>query len=562
MRTTTHNGRSKRGGKVYGTKHNDRNFDVTKADNIDPERAHLNELRHCYPGEDLTFEQAELRYYEEHFGEQLRQTNERYKANGHPERCKTMEEWKQARRNAPEESILQIGKMEEHATREQLMACYEVYRERLEDWNQKHGNPFQTLSEALHADEEGAPHIHTRRVWAYKDDAGMERLGQEKALEAAGVELPDPSKPEGRRNNRKMTFDKMARTMWLDVIQEHGIEVEREALPGGRHNREKEEMIRDKYEEMVAGADKALLEAQNATREAEAAQARVYDLEGQTAAMEGQMIILQGRIERTEDAAAAAKAEAEASVAAAEAAAKEAQLKAQQEILDAQAKVFAMQQAYEGQKAYVRKAKELATPEKMFPEYAERTTRGVFRKEEVITVPLEKWEARHIAETDYISIAAQQKALEGLAAKNEQLTHEVTGKAHLAIEIAKQNDQIRELKDENSRLRGFVERALTQIRDGAWKLWKRFVKPAKAQDPKVLDFDDSLKHWQQHDKDIYQEQSAAMPEVRLYQGILGPDQLMAEMMAMDGEGKYAIRKALKERYPQSDVLTETNNKTH
>ena len=30
---------------------------------------------------------------------------------------------------------------------------------------------------------------------------------QEKALEELGVELPDPSKPKGKHNNRKQTFD-------------------------------------------------------------------------------------------------------------------------------------------------------------------------------------------------------------------------------------------------------------------------------------------------------------------------------------------------------------------
>ena len=36
---------------------------------------------------------------------------------------------------------------------------------------------------------------------------------QEKALEELGFELPDPSKPKGKHNNRKQTFDAVCRTL-------------------------------------------------------------------------------------------------------------------------------------------------------------------------------------------------------------------------------------------------------------------------------------------------------------------------------------------------------------
>lgn len=36
---------------------------------------------------------------------------------------------------------------------------------------------------------------------------------QEKALEALGIELPDPTKKPGKNNNRKMTFDKICRDL-------------------------------------------------------------------------------------------------------------------------------------------------------------------------------------------------------------------------------------------------------------------------------------------------------------------------------------------------------------
>ena len=68
MRTMQHNSRANAGGRVHGTKHNDRNFDVEKADNIDIERSAGNVYWNVYNDPTMTFEQAELRFYEEKLG--------------------------------------------------------------------------------------------------------------------------------------------------------------------------------------------------------------------------------------------------------------------------------------------------------------------------------------------------------------------------------------------------------------------------------------------------------------------------------------------------------------
>lgn len=254
MRTTMHGSRTDSRGRVHGAKHNDRNFDVENAHNIDSSRSVENQYWHCYKGvmPDLTFEEAELRFYEENFGKRLEQINAKHLANRHPERCKTMEEWKKVRQYAPEEITIQIGKTEEHANRQQLVECFNEFWRKVRAWNTEHGSPFRVLNQALHMDE-AVPHIQIRRVWVYQDGDEL-RLGQEKALKAAGLELPDPSRPEGRRNNRKMVFDKWCRELWLDICKEKGLDLERDPLPNGRHNRDKEDMIREKYEEMLEAA--------------------------------------------------------------------------------------------------------------------------------------------------------------------------------------------------------------------------------------------------------------------------------------------------------------------
>lgn len=260
MRTTTHNSRTNASGKVHGAKHNDRNFDVTKADNIDPEKTKDNEYWNCFKDKTLTFEEVELKFYEEKFSKQLEETNNNYVKNRHPERCKTMSEWKKIKQNAPEETTYQIGRkyddqgkiIDEYVEAPKLMKVYEEFNEKLQKWNSEHGNPFTTLTKSLHVDE-SAPHIQVRQVWHYKDENGNFRIGQEKALAAAGVPLPFPDKPVGRRNNRKMTFDAMTRKLWIDICYNHGIEVEREPLPDGKgkKSKDKEDFVREKYEKLL-----------------------------------------------------------------------------------------------------------------------------------------------------------------------------------------------------------------------------------------------------------------------------------------------------------------------
>ncbi len=272
MRTMQHNSRANSAGATHGSKHNDRNFDSSKADNINPDLSYLNIYENVYSDPSLTFSEVELRFYQENFGAQLDRTNERYRKNGHPERCKDMTDWMKAKRNAPEETVMQIGSIEAAVSREQLWECYQDYQERLERWNQDHGCPMTILNTALHCDE-AVPHVQSRRVWHYRTPDGELRIGQEKALEAAGVPLPDPSKAPGRHNNRKQTFDMITRSMWLDVIQDHHIDIEREPVPGARHNLEKADMLREKSQALLA---------QTATLEARISQAET-DL--QTAAL-------------------------------------------------------------------------------------------------------------------------------------------------------------------------------------------------------------------------------------------------------------------------------------
>lgn len=221
MRATIHNGRTGKDG-AYNTKHNDRQFDLSHAEHIDPERVKNNRYWNWTGNPKMTFEAAEAAFYEKHIKQHLDAQNARYKAQRHAERAKTMDEYRKSPQTCPEEVILQIGKLGDTIPADMMAR---IIQEQI-NWEQKQFPGVKVLNVALHMDEQGAPHIHERRAWIYTDKDGNLAISQNKALEQMGVELPNPDKPRGRFNNRKQTFSKRCREHLLQICREHGLEIE------------------------------------------------------------------------------------------------------------------------------------------------------------------------------------------------------------------------------------------------------------------------------------------------------------------------------------------------
>ena len=97
MKGTRHNGRSGENG-IYSPIHNDRRFNLENSEHIDAERTKLNLYWDCYQGystmadreieDNLSFEEIELAFYEEHYGNYVEKQNERNLKARHPDRCK------------------------------------------------------------------------------------------------------------------------------------------------------------------------------------------------------------------------------------------------------------------------------------------------------------------------------------------------------------------------------------------------------------------------------------------------------------------------------------------
>lgn len=266
MRMTVHNGRAGKNG-VYSPKHNDRQFDISSAEHIDPERMPGN-VYWNWTGKNISFEDAEKEFYELHCREHLDAVNQRHREQRHPERVRDMDAYRTARQTCPEETLLMIGNKDEYLPPRTLRAICE----RLKDWEENTVSGLKVLDFALHVDEQGAPHIHMRRAWIYRDENGIESIAQSKALQAAGIPLPHPDKAAGRHNNRKQTFSAMERQALYEICQEYGIESLLETKPRerSRSGREFEDYKAEEAEKRARAAEMRAKMAEEKTRQAEA----------------------------------------------------------------------------------------------------------------------------------------------------------------------------------------------------------------------------------------------------------------------------------------------------
>ena len=283
MKLTRHNGRAGKNG-AYNPKHNDRRFDVANSEHINEERTKKNIYWDCYTGyssslirqqdkeNDYSFEQIEKLYYFEHYADHIQAQNERNEKTRHTERNRTVDDLLTNNKTCPEESIYQIGTVDESVSGEILA---KIANEFFAEMEEKYGSHVHILDWALHLDE-GTPHIYERHVFDCKNKYGELCPQQEKALEELGIPLPDPDKKKGRNNNRKQTFDTECRKMLFRICEKHNLHLQKEPSYGGRAYLEKQDFIIEKQKEVLfeqreilAGTARAIEECEGKLRQAE-----------------------------------------------------------------------------------------------------------------------------------------------------------------------------------------------------------------------------------------------------------------------------------------------------
>ena len=267
MKLTRHNGRSGKHG-TYNPRHNDRRFDVENSEHIDADRARQNIYWDCYRGftthefrenpeqPDFSFEEIERMFYYEHYGGHVEAQNARNEKTRHTERNRTVEDLLKNNKTCPEETLYQIGTMEQSVPPEVL---FQIVTEFQEEFDRRFGSHVHIIDWALHLDE-ATPHIHERHVFDCENRYGELCPQQEKALEELGVPLPKPDKPKGRNNNRKQTFDAICRTLLFDICRRHGLHLDQEPSYRGRDYLEKQDYILMKQKEQLAAQEQKLEE--------------------------------------------------------------------------------------------------------------------------------------------------------------------------------------------------------------------------------------------------------------------------------------------------------------
>ena len=259
LKLTRHNGRAGAHG-TYNPKHNDRSFNLANSEHIDPERAKGNIYWDCFhgfrsalapprPGSiwRATFSDVERQFYESRYSNFVESQNERNAKIRHTERNRSIPDLLSSRKTCPEETIYQLGTLDEHASAEDLL---NIVTEFIEEFKAKFGDHVHVLDWALHLDE-STPHIHERHVFDCENKYGEVAPQQEKALEASGFDLPNPDKSLSRRNNRKITFDATCRKMLFEIAKRHGLDLEEEAEYGNCKYLEKQDFILAKQKEQL-----------------------------------------------------------------------------------------------------------------------------------------------------------------------------------------------------------------------------------------------------------------------------------------------------------------------
>ena len=229
MRVSSHSGRVGKNG-VFKVNHNDRKFDISKATHIDVSKIKDNiEYRNIQTQKEF----KDLESYEKHvynitFSKGQDAKNNRYIKQRHPERCRNTDYLYSYKRTCPEETIKQVGQMNETISPEAFSEIMQDYTKR---FNTMFKDNVMILDYEIHLDE-STPHAHLRRTFVAHDDEGNKIPNESKALKELGILPPSPDEVIGRYNNAKITFTELDRKLFIEVVQDHGFNIETEPIHG------------------------------------------------------------------------------------------------------------------------------------------------------------------------------------------------------------------------------------------------------------------------------------------------------------------------------------------
>lgn len=236
MRTVKATMENKHCGGGVEANHNDRSFDISKADNIGDIRQDQvwvfgedGEMQRLPLGQYALrdFEQA---YYEHRFGNAIDAQRERHIKARQKKRLEgcTIERYYNSVKTGPDSTILQIDKEGQYTNRRNFTRAVSEFKEAIEIETEE--ARIKVLSISVHGSEKSL-HVHLTKSFEVKDSYGNWVQDQEKCLEKLGYKLPDPAKKRGKHNNRKMTWTDEKRQVWYDIIESIDPEIKIDRTP-------------------------------------------------------------------------------------------------------------------------------------------------------------------------------------------------------------------------------------------------------------------------------------------------------------------------------------------
>ena len=291
-RASCHSGRANKQGVAYNANHNTMEQARSKQPHIDPERMCMNSylqymsngstVKHYGGDGGYDSRKHEMQRFKELYGKGIEERNERYRASGHKERCKTMAQIYKDPKTCPTEIIFQVGNSESETDKEKRTSVMVgAWAATMREFQEKYGSNFIPLDSALHRDE-AEDHIHFRFTLGAVDKFGHMVPNQSAALEAMGFKA-DPERARGRYNNPLIAFTDELRETYYRECERRGITINREVISESRRQRD---LLAVKCDGFRKELEK--LEQEKAAALAEAKQAQQDQAEAERAAQTAQ----------------------------------------------------------------------------------------------------------------------------------------------------------------------------------------------------------------------------------------------------------------------------------
>lgn len=238
-RVSNHSGRKHRNGKVFSSRHADRNYNTKNDPHIDSSLSHLNTYW-MNPNLNISaknFDEFEQAYYQIYYADFIASTNTKHEKSRHYERMTSARKLRDSPRTCVEDTLLYFGDKKNPLPDEVRDAIVAEYI----DWHIKTFPQCIVLSYATHRDEpQSAIHTEMRCAWSAIHADGYLYPNQTKALEQMGIQSNGQ-----RKDNAKKEYTRMCRAKQAELLISHGYAVELSPKEG-KGGQTMEEFKRDK----------------------------------------------------------------------------------------------------------------------------------------------------------------------------------------------------------------------------------------------------------------------------------------------------------------------------